>query len=34
MVMEQTGDTQIQVAVKLRKVGAGTADILPRSLAL
>jgi hypothetical protein len=34
MVMEQTNEMQIRVAVKARKVQAGTADILPGSLAL
>jgi hypothetical protein len=34
MVMEQTTDMQIRVAVKSRKVEAGTAEILPGTLAL
>jgi hypothetical protein len=34
MVMEQTSETQVSVAVKARKVQTGTADILPGSLAL
>jgi len=34
MVMEQTNEMQIRVAVKARKVKAGTVDILPGSLAL
>jgi uncharacterized protein YcsI (UPF0317 family) len=34
LVMEQTGDMQIQVAVKSRRVEAGEAAILPGSLAL
>jgi hypothetical protein len=33
MVMEQTGDTQIRVARKPRKVEAGRAPILPGTLA-
>jgi hypothetical protein len=32
--MEQTSDMQIRVAVKSRKVEAGTAEILPGTLAL
>ena len=34
LVMEQTGDMQIQVAVKSRRVEAGKTEILPGSLAL
>jgi hypothetical protein len=34
MVMEQVGEMQIRVAVKSRKVAAGTAELLPGSLAL
>jgi hypothetical protein len=34
MVMEQTSELQICVAVKARKITAGAADILPGSLAL
>jgi hypothetical protein len=34
MVLEQTGEMQIRVALKLRKVEAGRAEILPGSLAL
>jgi hypothetical protein len=34
MVMEQTSDMQIRVAVKSRKVEAGKAEILPGTLAL
>ncbi len=34
MVMEQTSDMQIQVAMKSRKMEAGTAAILPGSLAV
>jgi hypothetical protein len=34
MVMEQTSDMQIRVAVKSRKVDPGKAEILPGSLAL
>jgi hypothetical protein len=34
MVMEQTSEMQIRVAVKSRKVEAGRTAILPRSLAL
>jgi len=34
MVMEQTGEMQIRVAVKSMKLQAETADILPGSLAL
>jgi hypothetical protein len=34
MVMEQTSEMEIQVTVKSRKVQAGTADILPGSLAV
>ena len=34
MVMEQTSEMQIRVAVKSRKVEAGRAEILPGSLAL
>ena len=34
MVMEQTSDMQIQVAVKSRKMEAGKAEILPGSLAV
>jgi hypothetical protein len=34
MVLEQTSEMQIRVAVKTRKVEAGTADIVPDSLVL
>jgi len=34
MVMEQTSDMQIKVALKSLKVEAGRAEILPGSLAL
>jgi hypothetical protein len=34
MMMEQTGEMQIRVAVKSRKVETGKAAILPGSLAL
>jgi hypothetical protein len=34
MVLEQTNEMQVRVAVKARKVQAGMADILPGSLAL
>jgi hypothetical protein len=33
MVMEQTSDMQIRVAIKARKVEAGQASILPGTLA-
>jgi hypothetical protein len=33
MVMEQTSDMQIRVAIKTRKVEAGQATILPGTLA-
>jgi hypothetical protein len=34
MMMEQTGEMQIRVAVKSRKLQAETVDMLPSSLAL
>jgi hypothetical protein len=33
MVMEQTSDMQIRVAIKVRQVEAGQASILPDTLA-